>query len=66
EQIALLKAERNSIAPISRLPNEIVAMVLNTYAWESDLSDLRWTKMMLVCRLWYSLAMASHSLWAEI
>ncbi|KAJ7115079.1 hypothetical protein C8R43DRAFT_961174 [Mycena crocata] len=67
EQIALLKAERNSIAYISSLPNEVLSMILNTYAQNGNsLSDLKWTKIMLVCRLWHDITMMSHSLWGDI
>ncbi|KAJ7123983.1 hypothetical protein C8R43DRAFT_39931 [Mycena crocata] len=67
EQIALLKAESNSIAPIARLPNELISIIMDMYARETiSLSTLRWTKIMLVCRLWYEISIVSHSLWAEI
>ncbi|KAJ7658442.1 hypothetical protein B0H17DRAFT_955289, partial [Mycena rosella] len=58
EQISVLKAERNALPPIHRLPNELLALVLVMYAIESEsLSTLKWTKTMLVCRRWYDLAL---------
>ncbi|KAJ7136321.1 hypothetical protein C8R43DRAFT_612914 [Mycena crocata] len=67
EQIALLKGERNSIAPIARLPNELISIILDTYARDTNpLSTLKWTRVMLVCRLWYEISIVSHSLWGNI
>ncbi|KAJ7174953.1 hypothetical protein C8R43DRAFT_914219 [Mycena crocata] len=67
EQIALLKSERNSIAPIARLPNELISIILDTYARDTNsLSTLMWTRVMLVCRLWYEISIVSHSLWGKI
>ncbi|KAJ7664998.1 hypothetical protein B0H17DRAFT_1091079 [Mycena rosella] len=67
EQISVLKAERNALPPIHRLPNELLALVLVMYAIESEsLSTLKWTKTMLVCRRWYDLALVAHALWGHI
>ncbi|KAJ7690259.1 hypothetical protein B0H17DRAFT_1065318 [Mycena rosella] len=67
EQISVLKAERNALPPIHRLPNELLALVLVMYAIESEsLSTLKWTKTMLVCRRWYDLALVPHALWGHI
>ncbi|KAF7360993.1 F-box domain-containing protein [Mycena sanguinolenta] len=66
-QIALLKAKRNAIAPIRRLPNELMIRILTIVAVESDtLFDLRWTKLMYVCRHWHGLALAAQPLWAFV
>ncbi|KAJ7664990.1 hypothetical protein B0H17DRAFT_854991, partial [Mycena rosella] len=67
EQISVLKAERNALPPIHRLPNELLTMVLDMYAVGSEsLSTLEWTKTMLVCRRWHDLALAAHALWGHI
>ncbi|KAJ7202646.1 hypothetical protein GGX14DRAFT_463123 [Mycena pura] len=66
-KIAALKAKRNSLAPISSLPNELLSRILTIYAVESDsLFDLKWTKIMYVCRHWHALALAAQPLWAFI
>ncbi|KAJ7149649.1 hypothetical protein C8R46DRAFT_1358718 [Mycena filopes] len=67
-QIALLKAQRNSIAPISRLPNELLARIITIYAVESEtLFDLGWAKVVThVCQRWYAVARAEQSLWSFI
>ncbi|KAJ6460868.1 hypothetical protein DFH09DRAFT_1229502 [Mycena vulgaris] len=66
-QISMLKAKRNSLAPICSLPNELLSRILTIYAVESKtLSNLKWTKIMLVCHHWHDLALAAHSLWAFI
>ncbi|KAJ6479586.1 hypothetical protein C8R45DRAFT_1005558 [Mycena sanguinolenta] len=66
-QIALLKAKRNAIAPIRRLPNELMIRILTIVAVESDtLFNLKWTKLMYVCRHWYGLSLAAQPLWAFV
>ncbi|KAF7341737.1 F-box domain-containing protein [Mycena sanguinolenta] len=66
-QIALLKAKRNAIAPISSLPNELMTRILTIFAVESSaLFNLKWTKIIHVCRHWHALALAAHSLWSYI
>ncbi|KAJ6493910.1 hypothetical protein C8R47DRAFT_393100 [Mycena vitilis] len=67
EQIALLKAKRNAIAPICRLPNELLSRIIMIYAVDSDeLSNLKWTKIMKVCWRWRHLGLAAQPLWACI
>jgi hypothetical protein len=66
-QIASLKAKRNSIAPIGRLPNELLSRIIAIYAVDSDsLFTLKWTKIMLVCWHWHHLGVAAHPLWSFI
>ncbi|KAJ7469594.1 hypothetical protein FB451DRAFT_1255080 [Mycena latifolia] len=66
-QIALLKAKRNTIAPIFRLPNELLSRILTIHAVDSEsLFNLRWTQIMYVCRRWRDLALAAHPLWSFI
>ncbi|KAJ7186410.1 hypothetical protein C8R46DRAFT_935491 [Mycena filopes] len=65
-EISRLKAKRNAMAPISALPNELMTRILTIYAVESDISSLKWVKVMDVCRHWYELARAEHSLWGFI
>ncbi|KAJ7090804.1 hypothetical protein B0H15DRAFT_836947 [Mycena belliarum] len=66
-QISLLKNKRNLLAPISNLPNEILCQIFSVYATESgDVSSLKWTKLMLICRRWYDLAINHQHLWSFI
>ncbi|KAJ7684117.1 hypothetical protein DFH06DRAFT_1026916, partial [Mycena polygramma] len=66
-QIAMLKAKRNAIAPISTLPNELLSRIITRYAVDSDeLANLKWTKIMKVCWRWHHLGLAAQSLWAFI
>ncbi|KAJ7175064.1 hypothetical protein C8R43DRAFT_1102379 [Mycena crocata] len=66
-QIAILKAQRNSLAPIYSLPNELLCRIFIFYAVASDsLFNLKWTQIMYVCHLWHDLAMATQPLWACI
>ncbi|KAK7053563.1 F-box domain-containing protein [Favolaschia claudopus] len=72
EQIKILKAKRNAIVPIRRLPNELMTRIFTIFAVDSDsplseaLFSLKWTKIMKVCQHWYSLALAAQHLWAFI
>ncbi|KAF7343671.1 F-box domain-containing protein [Mycena sanguinolenta] len=66
-QIALLKAKRNALAPISVLPNELMIRIFTIFAVEFDaLFDLKWTKIIYVCRHWHAFALAAHPLWSYI
>ncbi|KAJ7260359.1 hypothetical protein B0H12DRAFT_1107878 [Mycena haematopus] len=66
-QIALLKAKRNAAAPISTLPNELMTRIFTIFAVESSaLFNLKWTKIMYVCRHWHALAQAAYPLWSFI
>ncbi|KAF7375589.1 F-box domain-containing protein [Mycena sanguinolenta] len=67
DQIALLKARRNALTPIRRLPNELMIRIFAIVAVESDtLFNLRWTKLMYVCHHWHGLALAAQPLWGFI
>ncbi|KAJ7124318.1 hypothetical protein C8R44DRAFT_852233 [Mycena epipterygia] len=66
-RIAALIEERNSITPISTLPNEVLARILGVYAEDSiSVSGVQWTKVMLVCRHWHKLALGTPTLWCNI
>ncbi|KAJ6615215.1 hypothetical protein B0H10DRAFT_1950063 [Mycena sp. CBHHK59/15] len=66
-RILLLKTQRNSISPISGLPNELLIRILTIYVVESDsLSNLKWTKLMYVCRRWHEVCIATQHLWSHI
>ncbi|KAF7365954.1 F-box domain-containing protein [Mycena venus] len=55
------------MAPISALPNELMERIFTIYAVDTDtLSNLKWTKIMFVCRRWCELAEGAHRLWASI
>ncbi|KAJ7481643.1 hypothetical protein FB451DRAFT_1236705 [Mycena latifolia] len=64
-QIASLQEIRNTMTPIFRLPNEILSQIMTVYAGPSPF-DLKWTRIMLVCRHWHALALAAHHLWSFI
>ncbi|KAJ7657346.1 hypothetical protein DFH06DRAFT_461181 [Mycena polygramma] len=66
-QISLLKIKRNSLAPISKLPNELLCQIFSVYATDfKELSSLKWTRLMLVCRRWHDLAITHQYLWSFI
>ncbi|KAK7017671.1 F-box domain-containing protein [Favolaschia claudopus] len=66
KQIRILKAKRNAIAPIRRLPNELMTRIITIFAVDSGLFDLKWTRIIFVCRHWHALALAAQPLWACI
>ncbi|KAJ7910866.1 hypothetical protein B0H13DRAFT_2011133 [Mycena leptocephala] len=68
-RIALLRAERNAIAPISVLPNELLVDIFGDFVehWVSHRTLLEpLEKLMLVCRDWCDVILASHRLWGTI
>lgn len=66
-QISALKHPRNTLVPISKLPNELLSRLFFDYARESgSLFDLQWTKLLLVCRRWNSVARQDQPLWSFI
>ncbi|KAK7053557.1 F-box domain-containing protein [Favolaschia claudopus] len=68
-QIAILKAKRNAIVPIRRLPNELMIRILTIFAVECEsdgLFSLRWTRILTVCQHWHALGLSAQHLWASI
>ncbi|KAJ7473165.1 hypothetical protein B0H11DRAFT_1343373 [Mycena galericulata] len=68
ERISLLKAERNAMAPISVLPNELLSQIFGFCAADAfrSLHHTKWTRLIFVCKRWYELALASPTLWGYI
>jgi hypothetical protein len=66
-QISILKAKANALNSISALPNEIISKIFVDFAFLSGPPfDLKWTKVMLVCRRWHAIALAEQQLWGFI
>ncbi|KAJ7059606.1 hypothetical protein C8F01DRAFT_1145087 [Mycena amicta] len=68
-EITALKTKRNALVPIFKIPNEILCRIIELYAHASgrrSLFDLKWTKIILVCRRWYELALAEQRLWSYV
>ncbi|KZV62463.1 hypothetical protein PENSPDRAFT_591383, partial [Peniophora sp. CONT] len=63
-----LKEYRNALAsPMYRLHPEILSNVFYIYAQDNDeLFNLRWTRVLLVCRRWHDVAVNASSLWSFI
>ncbi|KAJ7664550.1 hypothetical protein DFH06DRAFT_1470872 [Mycena polygramma] len=69
DRIALLKGERNSLAPIFSLPNEVLIPIFGGVpetAYLFGKSILPLTKLMLVCRRWCNVLLGAHCLWGDI
>ncbi|KAG5647807.1 hypothetical protein DXG03_007729 [Asterophora parasitica] len=68
DAIRLLKSRRNILAPISRLPPEMLAKVFSFRAAESVESSnpLEWIRVSHVSRHWRAIALDSPSLWGNL
>ncbi|EIM82348.1 uncharacterized protein STEHIDRAFT_149463 [Stereum hirsutum FP-91666 SS1] len=66
-QIAHLLLMRNSMAPISSLPNETLSTIFLYYATVVEKSTSgRWTQLMLVCRRWRVICLGDARLWSFV
>ncbi|KAJ7323936.1 hypothetical protein DFH08DRAFT_1085316 [Mycena albidolilacea] len=65
DQIADMKEERNLVVPASIVPNEVLARIFGMAVETSDLCQ-QMLQLMLVCRRWYRVAVASPELWGDI
>ncbi|KAK6988091.1 F-box domain-containing protein [Favolaschia claudopus] len=68
-EIALLKGEYNALSSVSILPNEILVQILSgvqdpTSTYPNPLLVL--TRLMLVCKHWSEVMLASPTLWSKI
>ncbi|KAL0563314.1 hypothetical protein V5O48_018757, partial [Marasmius crinis-equi] len=69
EELRKLKSERNILAPISRLPTEIMSIILGycishrSTGWPYKIT---WLSATHVCRQWRSVALNSASIWSHI
>ncbi|KAI0755526.1 hypothetical protein C8Q74DRAFT_312174 [Fomes fomentarius] len=73
-RMAILDKERrlnavwNSTLPVNRLPNELIVyiFILYTESHGSIEPNFRWTRILAVCRHWYTVACATPQLWRHI
>ena len=66
---AALKSRFNTLAPISRLPPEILATIfvfLSTSAWNKRDIHLEWIRVAHVCRRWREVALDHPRFWSHI
>ncbi|TFY77738.1 hypothetical protein EWM64_g6274 [Hericium alpestre] len=63
-----LRTHRNTLTPISGLPLEILAWILQLHANDQPPSkrDLGWIRVTHVCRLWRDAALHHPALWANV
>ncbi|KAF7358010.1 F-box domain-containing protein [Mycena venus] len=69
ERMAVLKAEYNSIAPISVLPNEVLIQIFSCVPEFHSYSVspvIQLHKLSLVCRDWHDIVLGSSALWSNI
>lgn len=66
-KISYLQTRRNALVPIARLPNEMLSKIFFQYASMGNLLfNLKWTKLLLICRSWYDICIQHGSLWSFI
>ncbi|KAJ7615754.1 hypothetical protein DFH06DRAFT_1239531, partial [Mycena polygramma] len=66
-RIAALKAERNSIVPISTLPPELLCHIFSVYIRSLPPSSMPpWPKVILVCRRWRDVVLGTSMLWGHL
>ncbi|KAJ7615936.1 hypothetical protein FB45DRAFT_801558 [Roridomyces roridus] len=67
DQISALKATLNALNPIDTLPNELLSKIFGFYAFlQGPPFDLKWTRVMLVCRRWHDIAVVEQVLWSYV
>ncbi|KAI0281206.1 hypothetical protein BGY98DRAFT_1094968 [Russula aff. rugulosa BPL654] len=67
--IRALKSRHNELAPISRLPSEVLATIfsfLSIFAWNEGSSVLAWTYVARVCCRWRETTLNHPRLWSHI
>jgi hypothetical protein len=65
DQIADMKEERNLVAPVSIVPDEVLARIFGMAVGKPQLCQ-QMIQFMLVCRRWYRVAVAFPELWGDI
>ncbi|KAI0067620.1 hypothetical protein BV25DRAFT_1794759, partial [Artomyces pyxidatus] len=65
-EIQSVQLQRNAIAPISFLPNELLFRIILYHAYSVDIFSASWVKAMLVCRRWYEVARSHAQLWSYV
>ncbi|KZV73765.1 hypothetical protein PENSPDRAFT_260101 [Peniophora sp. CONT] len=70
ERFRLIQEYRNLFgAPVHALPPEVLARIFFFYALDKDyqtLIELRWTRLLLVCRRWRNVACSTPLLWSFV
>jgi hypothetical protein len=69
ESTRALKSSRNSLAPVSRLPPEILAVVfsfLPASAWDKKAGPLAWMRIAHVCGRWREVVLNDPFFWSHI
>ncbi|KAF5325421.1 hypothetical protein D9619_010027 [Psilocybe cf. subviscida] len=66
ESIRLLKARRNELAPVTKLPDEILFQIFVIFQDSIDLQHRQWQQIAHVCRYWRHVAVGSPSLWTRL
>ncbi|KZV62472.1 hypothetical protein PENSPDRAFT_544618, partial [Peniophora sp. CONT] len=67
-RVQRLKEHRNTLSsPMYRLQPELLSMIFYIYAKDNDeLFNMRWVRLMFVCRRWHDIATRIPKLWSFI
>ncbi|KAJ7766114.1 hypothetical protein B0H16DRAFT_1523103 [Mycena metata] len=66
ERLALLKRERNTLAPLSTLPNELLVKIFHFYVLATAADFRAKGTVISVCRHWCQVFRAAPTLWSHI
>jgi hypothetical protein len=69
EYARAVKSSRNALAPISRLPLEIITAIFSFFshsAWSKEAGPLAWMRVAHVCSRWRDIALKDPLFWSHI
>ncbi|KAI0052037.1 hypothetical protein FA95DRAFT_1675547 [Auriscalpium vulgare] len=66
QQLLDVKLQRNALAPIFALPDEVLFRIMFEYAWNMDIFSNKWMGIRSVCRRWYEVADSHAQLWSFV
>ncbi|KAH9938729.1 uncharacterized protein B0H18DRAFT_968470 [Fomitopsis serialis] len=66
DSVQVLVARRNELAPVLRLPVELLSEIFVLNVATHSPEDLRWTQVAYVCQYWRSVALQTPRLWTCI
>lgn len=64
--LLLSKTRQNELAPVSKLPDEILQQIFLVLRDSSDLDFKKWYQVTHICRYWRNVTLGSPSLWTRL
>ncbi|KAF5325100.1 hypothetical protein D9619_010019 [Psilocybe cf. subviscida] len=65
-RLSLLQNRRNGLAPVSKLPDEILVRIFLIFRDSTDLHPKKWQHITHICQYWRHVAVRSPSLWTQL